>query len=240
MTAPGNRYRAAGGCPGKRALSAAAGFTLIEILVALFIFGILVVTLFAAYRALVTDAEHLEKAMKFRQMGKTCLDRITEDLNGVYVTPAVRYKPPGPTGPADPYAVTAETESIGGDPFARMRFATTAHVGFEDPPKQGLGQVVYYVQETPSGDRVLRRADDLYPFEAFEENPEDPVLCRNVAFFELWFSGRDDGGQESDEWDSDAEAFDRRTPAAVRVRLGVKAGETVVVYETRIGLPVWR
>lgn len=71
----------------------AYGFTLLEILMALFIFSIIASTLFIAYRALFVDAAGFEKGMRRFALAQSCFSRIKTDLSAIHVATAPLYTP---------------------------------------------------------------------------------------------------------------------------------------------------
>lgn len=52
------------------------GFTLIEILIAIFIFAIVVTTIFGSYRSVFGDVETLGKGTALYEMARNCLERM--------------------------------------------------------------------------------------------------------------------------------------------------------------------
>ena len=62
------------------------GFTLIEILVALFIFVIVVTTIFGSYNSVFSNAESIKDDMTSYEMAKNCLNRMIIDLQSLHVS----------------------------------------------------------------------------------------------------------------------------------------------------------
>ena len=59
------------------------GFTLVEVLVAILIFGIIVTTVFASHRTVFVSAPIVENNIDLYEMAGTCLGRIALDLRSV-------------------------------------------------------------------------------------------------------------------------------------------------------------
>ena len=88
------------------------------------------------------------------------------------------------------------------------------------------------------GQAVLRRADHLYPYPQFEDNPGDPILCENVK--SLAFKYYDAEGTESEEWNSDSGDYDHATPEAIGIQLEIGSESESHNFETTVKLAVQR
>jgi general secretion pathway protein J len=216
----------------------ADGFTLMEILVAVFILGIVVTTVMASFSMVFSTTAAMEEAGAAFEMGKTCMNRITTDLENIAIAERPFYKPPKTDDPPDPYRLQGTNESIGGTGFAKLRLASRAHVPLGGSPREGIAEIVYYVQARPDGSSQLKRADYLYPYPRFEERSSDPVLCENVKSLAFLYYAED--GTDSETWDSESERFANATPAMVAVRLEIAAGADVFLFQTTVKLPLVR
>lgn len=213
-------------------LRAAAGFTLLEILVAVFILAMVVTTVLASFNMVFSTTGELDASSAVFESGKTCLNRITRDLENLFVLDRPIYKPPAPDGPPDPYRFQSTVDALGGIKIAKLRFTSRAHVPLGPSRRDGIAEIVYYLQEDAAGSLRLKRADHLYPFPRFEERGADPILCENVK--SLAFEYLDADGSASEEWDSEAAKFGYATPAAVAVRLEIAAGGESYLFQTTV------
>lgn len=209
-----------------------------EILVAVFILGIVVTTVMASFSMVFSTTAAMEEAGSAFEMGKNCLSRIATDLEDIVVTERPFYTPPKASGPADPYRLQGTDENIGGTRFAKLRLASRAHVQLGGSPRGGIAEIVYYVQARPDGSYQLKRADYLYPYPRFEERSSDPVVCENVKSLAFLYYAED--GAESETWDSESERFANATPAMVAMRLEIAAGGDVFLFQTTVRLPLVR
>jgi len=216
----------------------ADGFTLMEILVAVFILGIVITTVMASFSMVFSTTAALEEAGAAFEMGQNCLNRITRDLENIVIAERPFYKPPKTDGPPDPYRLQGTDENIGGTRFAKLRVVSRAHVSLGGSPREGIAEIVYYVQARPDGSCQLKRADHLYPYPRFEERSSDPVLCENVKSLAFLYYAED--GTESETWDSESERFANATPAMVAVRLEIATGDDVYLFQTTVRLPLVR
>ena len=218
---------------------AAAGFTLMEILVAIAILAIVVTTVLASFNSVFSTTEVLEESADIYEMAKNCLKRMVLDLESIHVAQRPLYKPPEMDQPADPYRFVATAVDTGGTGFAQnLRFTSRAHVGFENSLKQGIAEVIYYLKAGDSGNLTLKRADNLFPYPEFEEKGSDPVLCKYVKSLSFKFYDKD--GIEFDVWDSDSDEFGYATPKAIAIKLELANKTVSHTFETMVSLPISR
>ena len=86
----------------KRGSRPAGGFTLLEILVAMAILGVVVTTVLASFNMVFSSTERLDNSATVFETGKSALDRIVADLGNIYILQRPFYKPPGSGDPPDP------------------------------------------------------------------------------------------------------------------------------------------
>lgn len=205
---------------------------------AIVIFGIVAATVFASYRAVFHQTEQLEAGASRYAMGKSCLDRIQMDLFGLYISMPPLYTPPSFNSDPDPFRIVGEQTSGALSRIAQLQFASREHLPFGGSNEKGVARIVYYADESRGQGPRLRRADDLYPFKAFEKSDNDPILCNDVL--SLTFSFKDAEGEEHESWDSESRQFKYATPKAVGIRLELGDKDDSVVFSTRVTLPVYR
>jgi general secretion pathway protein J len=214
------------------------GFTLLEILVAILIFGVVMSSLFISFRSLMFEPEGIQQTLKQEEMARTALDRMTADLQAVHVPLPPVFRPPEINDPPDPHRLVGTVDFAVNREFGRLRFSSLAHLPMRNSGRRGVAQIVYYVQAIEDDTFVLRRADHLPPYPEPEALNQDPVLCENVH--SLSFRFMDETGESQETWNSDDEAFDHATPAAVAIRLELGEAENPDVFETEVLLPVRR
>lgn len=215
-----------------------SGFTLIEILISLFLVGILLTTLFAAFRGILFQTEPVTRQTEMGQMAAAALKRFEVDLSQVVVSMPPAYRKPQFNSVPDPYRIVGQSDTVFGKTLSQLQFASLGHLPEMTGRQRGVARIVYYVTETQSDEKVLRRADRLFPYGGFEPKPSDPVLCRHVDGFAVYFSGAD--GEEIETWNSEAESAAFATPQAIRIVLTLKEGEKEWRYESHHQLPTFR
>jgi len=215
-----------------------AGFTLLEILIAIFIFAIIMTTIFASYRTVFSHNDVINNGRIYNEMAKTCLDRMIADLQSIHVALPPAYTIPDLDDQPSLYRIVGETVYIKGLDFPRLRFTSLAHLPFNKNQHDGIAEIVYYVQATDENIFVLKRSDNLFPLQTFEERAGDPVLCQGLKTLEFRFY--DQEGTEYEIWDSDLEEFGYATPRAIGIKLELDTGSGSLLFETRVTLPIGR
>jgi general secretion pathway protein J len=224
--------------PVTRNQSVNSGFTLMEIMLAILMLGLVVTTVLASFNAVFSTTEALESGSDIHEMAKNCLKRMTTDLESAYVVQPPIYKPPEFDESPDDYRMVGSLEDIGGTGFAKIRFCSRAHLRFETSDRTGIAEIIYYVMVKEDGSPVLKRSDNLYPYPDFEEKGSDPTLCEHVK--SLAFKYFDHEGSEYDEWDSESDEFGFATPNAIAIQLEIEDSVRVYNFETLVKLPVYR
>lgn len=221
--------------PGSESLT--RGFTLLEILIAIFIFAVIATTIFGSYNLIFSSTGALDSGIAIYESARNCLSRMTVDLQSVYVAFPSAYTPEVGTSP-DLYRFAGDTVTIGAAGFPRLRFTSLAHVAFDKSRSEGIAEIVYYVRPGEDGTFSLRRADALYPYEPFREKGTDPILCENLK--SLKFTYYDAQGVDTDRWDSDSDDVQYATPRAVGIALEIGDESFSQQFTTLVGLPSYR
>ncbi|GBC64063.1 prepilin-type cleavage/methylation domain-contai ning protein [Desulfonema ishimotonii] len=214
------------------------GFTLFEILIAMFIFSMVVATLFSAYRAVFSRTDAINQSIDAYEMANNCLSRMVTDIRSAYIAQSPAYTPPDYDDPPDPFRIRAEDGVSGGGSFPRLRFTSFAHLPLGENMQKGIAEIVYYVQQTDDERYVLRRSDHLPPYPEFKESSGDPLLCENVK--SLSFRYYDTEGEAHDTWDSESKKIGYATPKSVAIKIEVGEDSVSLFFETMIEFPVCR
>ncbi len=214
------------------------GFTLIEILVGVAIFGIIVTAIFGSFSTITKSSGRIESGMYYNEMTKNCLGRITDDLQSLYIQVESKYMKQDFNDTPDPYRFKSDYSSAGSSEFALLRFTSYSHFSFNKDEARGIAEIVYYVTENRNDEKVLRRSDRLSFDEEFEENANDPVICEKIKKFKINYY--DGNGDLHERWDSDSSENKYSTPGAVEIIL--ETGEEKISYTTgtKIALNVVR
>lgn len=208
----------------------AKGFTLIEILIAVFILAIVLSTVYASYTGTFRIIRAAETDAELYGMARTVLGRMTRDLEAVALWKGA-------------FTFTARPYSLGDREFTRLTFRSTAHIAFgEREEPAGIAVIEYGVEEgTEKEGYDLTRSDSLHRDPEKEEAPTGGFLmCDRIETLTYRFF--DSAGKEYETWDNgDDEAQKKKAPAMVEIRLGLvneKDREHPFPFMTRVRLPL--
>jgi prepilin-type N-terminal cleavage/methylation domain-containing protein len=205
------------------------GFTLLEILIAIFILATVLSTIFAAYTGTFRVIRETEARTDVYAMARVALSRIQEDLESAYVYS--REAPDEDSSFTEEVPFVGEDKTIEGSDADSLRFLSRARILLaEEDIHSGLTEIRYYVKESEERKGlVLYRSDTP----EFQEKPEPETggatLCEGLSA--VRFTYVDQEGNEYDSWDSFGKESGRRLPAMVSVLLEF-------VNETRPDAPV--
>ena len=215
------------------------GFTLIEILLAIFIFSIIITTIFGSYNFVFSATGHINKKIDACKMASRCLTRMLVDMESAYIFLPPQYSPPDMDDDPDPHRIEGNTGYAGNADFAQLRFTSTEHLPIgKHIAHKGIARIVYYVQKKEENNYALYRSDNTSFSEPFEEEKSDPVLCEHIA--SLSFIYFDAEGDVHDFWDSESEDFGYLTPRAIGIKLEILYNNTPLFFKTTAYLPVFR
>jgi general secretion pathway protein J len=219
------------------------GFTLLEVLIAMFIFAVVLSTLYVAYTGTFRNIEETESQADLYEMARIVLDRMTEDLESVYMASQTKRTTGEETMEEDQSTrfVGTMTE-IEGRRMDTLRFASKAHIVFNGgEPYPGTAEIVYYVRESSEeeGDFTLYRTDRANFEQREEEGTGGWILCDHLHAIQ--FTYYDEEGSEHDNWDSTDESFKDKLPSGVSILLELANKtnpESPLKFMTGVSLPV--
>lgn len=204
------------------------GFTLAEMLIAIFIFSAVVGMTYGAYNMTFKVIKNANTNSKYGERARIAMDRITDDLESVFL---------GRDG-----VFQGETNTFGEYRGDNLTFTSTAHLVFHkaELPK-GLTSLSYTVEEDEGqGTLRLYRSDVPLLPGAVTQEEKGFLLCDELREFALYYG--DEDGNESDAWSSSKSSFSSSSglPATVRIKLGFVSEENeeeTVYYSTSVALP---
>lgn len=206
------------------------GFTLLEILIAIFILGIVLTTVYAAYSGTLRVIKDIEEESRIYKMARITLDRMTRDLSSLQ-----RF--------GNKFVLLAERSSIGSREFGSLAFWSASHLVFEKDELPGSpASIAYFVKPDQEGGFSLWRSD-IAQARPSEERRTDRgmIICQDIQALNFKFF--DENGREYDEWDTKALSPPQkdRPPAVIQIELkmtNARDAEKPYVFTTRIVLPV--
>lgn len=203
------------------------GFTLIEILIAIFILATVLTTVYAAYIGTFKLVKYTRSSDDIYSMARTAIDRMTEDMESV-----CKY------GSSFEF-VSGEIET--GD-FMELSFLSSSHLNFDDERSSGIAIINYSVVKGDAEDsHILKRRDELYRGEATEENEGGYILCDRLQ--SLTYKFYDGSEVEYDSWNSksDLKAQKDKLPAVVFIRMDFinpNNRDKPYIFMTKVFLPM--
>jgi general secretion pathway protein J len=206
------------------------GFTLLEILIAIFILGVVLTTVYASYSSTLRVAHDVEYENGVYKMARISMDRMIKDLSSLQLS-------------GDSFFLRAEKKVIGNRDFGFLVFWATAHLAFSENEVSGNpASISYFVKEDQGGRGFsLWRADVPGTKPSPGKNPDGGfVLCQNIESLSLKFY--DAGGRETDHWDSSSASSEQKgkAPAAIKIEMNlvnVNDVEKPYKFMTKVFLP---
>lgn len=215
-----------------------SGFTLMEILMAILILGILFTTIYGAWATVSKTTRAVTDDIVDYEVAEICLSRMIMDLQGLVIARRPAYVDPEPNSEPDPYRIIA-TVNDPGALFSGLRFTARSHLPMVDETRNGIAQILYYLDSpNDAPPYVIRRADSLFPYETMEPKPTDPILCEGVQ--KLAFVFYDQDGQTHEQWDSESDDVGFATPRAISIDLTIGHKEVAKRFKTMVVFPLYR
>lgn len=217
------------------------GFTLLEILIAMFIFAVVLTTIFTAYTGTFRIIDETESQADIYAMARTVLIRMQEDLESIHFKEAGASKPEG--GSLEPATFLGENKEIKGRDADTLRFLSRAHLIFdEEDENPGVAEISYHVSENEVEDSLaLYRSDRPELEEPQEEGTGGLILCDGL--FSVNITYHDADGEMHESWDSSEDESKHKLPVMVSILLefvNIRNAEKPYKFMTRVALPMAR
>lgn len=216
----------------------ARGFTLMEILLAIFIFSIVLSALYASYAGTFFVIDSTEAQAAVYRKARIAVGRIAEDLQSAYYSGQV----------VDNEKFVGEEREVRGHRADRLQFISRSHLVFNDQETEaGKTIIVYEVREKSNdGGLLLYRHDVPELFPQDEEGTGGLILCDDLEEVRFTYYGAD--GNEQSSWDAaQADFLDKpareRIPRLVAVMLrfiNSSSPESPYTFVTSVILPISR
>ena len=208
------------------------GFTLVEILIAIFILVLVMATVYVSYSGILKTAHQMEEERDIYKMARASMDRMIKDLSSLQSS-------------AGTFDLRAEKKTLSSREFHSIYFWSASHLVFSDIDEEGRpASIGYYVRENED-----RKSFSLWRTDVSGSKPDSSknaeggfIICKNIDVFRLTFYDSED--RETDSWDSSFSTggdTTGKTPAAVKIELFlVNANDEEKPYKfmTKVFLPV--
>ena len=143
----------------------AKGFTLVEIMIAILILGIVLSTVYASYSSTMKLVRDIEYESHLYKMARTAMDRMIKDLSSLQPY-------------ADSFDLRAEKQTSGNREFYSISFWSAAHLAFAENEGNGSpAAITYYVEEDEGGGSFSLRRTDLPGGKPSKEKKHQRRIC---------------------------------------------------------------
>jgi prepilin-type N-terminal cleavage/methylation domain-containing protein len=207
-----------------------SGFTLVEILIAIFILGLVLATVYASYSGILKTSHQMEEEGNIYKMARTSMDRMIKDLSSLQPS-------------SGSFDFRAEKKTLSNREFYSLSFWSASHLAFGENESTGRPAAIsYYVQENEGGSSFsLWRSDVSGAKPDKGKNTSGGfVICQNVDSWNLRFY--DSTGNELESWDSSSLTEQKdKAPVAVKIELALvnlNDKEKPYKFMTKVFLPV--
>jgi len=215
------------------------GFTLVEILIAIFIFALIASAIFTAYTGTLKMMDQTESRADTAEMAGIALERISEDLESAYFPRSVHT--PGPAGTEDQEILFAgEKKELMGRSFSTLRFLSLAHITFQgEEPGAEPTEIVYYATEDDDNLLTLYRSDTPLARDRPDSEKGGLLLCQGLS--SISFTYYDSEGEAHDTWDPGEGTAMGKLPSRVAISLELTTPadpDTPYRFMTAVAIPM--
>ena len=217
------------------------GFTLLEILIAIFIFAVVLTTIFTSYTGTFRLIEETESQADIYAMARAVMIRIQEDLESIHFKETETSNTEGSS--LERAIFLGESKEINGRDADTLRFLSRAHVIFdEEDENPGIAEISYYVSENETEENLTLYRSDRPELEGpQEEGTGGLILCDGLHSVNITYYDAD--GEIHENWDSSAGEFKDTLPKMVSILLEFENTENAdkpYKFMTRVALPMAR
>ncbi len=162
----------------RRVVYATEGFTLVEILLAITILGIIMASVLGIFTGIISSSRTAEKRAELYQTGRAVMDLLATDIRGLYAQNL---------GESGVFFIGKE-DSVLGDGLPRLAFLTTNTLSIGTKRAPFVSEIEYFLAENPDqGGYSLWRRAQTPPQAPYDDGGKAVPVCRIVENFELEF-----------------------------------------------------
>ncbi len=216
------------------------GFTLLEILIAIFILVLVVSAVFGAFSGTFKVVTETEIQGEIYAAARVALERISEDLASVYVGDLAKTKQPEAGPPRQRFLFVGEDHKVDEQSADALRFLSWAHVSFKaGRQSEGPAEINYYTQyDEETGALTLYRSDTLDYLESPENGQGGLLLCEGLKWLDFIYYDRE--GDAHNSWDTTENSSNAELPSRVAISIGFENAldpENPLQFMTGVALP---
>ena len=190
------------------------GFTLLEILVAISIVGIIMAAVYGAYTSNMEGIQAARGNSQISQTARIIFDRMSKDLQSAYLG--------GGFSNRLALGMVAENREINGRAADQIDFTALSHLpSTENGLQTDLCELGYPLKEDQDhGPFILYRRDSGIVDDDLGSGGRVEELARMVAGLDIKFQGK--SGSEFEDWNTFEEPHKNTLPSLVQIRLILK------------------
>ncbi len=218
------------------------GFTLLEILVAMAILGVVLSLIYASFTKTIAQITESEAEADIYQMARISMERIREDLQCALPPNSAE---PSPENRNTPGMVEflGKNEELDGREADTLLFVSSKHLSVDESDSyEGPARIAFYVVKNDREQGLtLYRADTPELETPPEEKTGGLVLCNQLFSVNLTYF--DSEGTAHEEWNSADETYRGKLPVMVVIELAFvnpSQPDTPLRFETGVTLPMSR
>jgi len=202
------------------------GFTLIELMIALALLGMIMTLVTGSYYASARAKRRMESRMELLAMGRVALDTMIKEINGAIIIPNDNTSMP----------ILGENSGSFQNPQDTLSFMTTS---FNPSSLGGVGgniaEISYELKENEKleGTFFLNRRADPFP----DQNPKEGGITNDIAeqVSGLAFRYQDENGVWGNRWNS---SVDSKYPRMVEITIHLRGQDGAIVQLRGVAAPM--
>ena len=210
-----------------RTLPGEVGFTLVELLLALFLFALIAGVIFATFAAVASGIEKGRQSIELYRVGRVALLRMAQEV-GAAMPPLIE----------SDARFQGKKNADGGTGHDRIDFLTVPYRRYSDKvPSYELCHVAYYVAENAQGKTALFREEDCSGMEDERREHATRLELTDLAVgLEITYY---DAEKDYEEWPPNGDDQNLLLPCRVRLALTLRdAQQYARAFITTVALPM--
>jgi len=206
--------------------SSIEGFTLVELLMAIFLMAIIMTIVSATFFRSHEVIDIVRKQGEVYQMARTCMDRMLRDVTCAYVPAAFTAEPGFTKQEIAQYRFIGRHDKDGTLDKDSIYFTTTSDLGLGGH-KDMITEVDYYLKEVEQGKGVyyLMRREDAKPHQDITTRGTEMELAEDVTALNIVYL--DKTGTESEDWDIAKRLV---LPSQVKITITFRRGDETYTF----------
>lgn len=216
------------------------GFTLLEILIAIFMLALVASAVFGAFSGTFKVVNETEIQEEIYATARVALERISEDLASVCGGALSKGEQHQTGATRQQFLFKGEDHRVDDKNADTLRFLSSAHLSFKiGRQAEGPAEISYYTEyREETGELTLYRSDTLDYLEGSEDGQGGLLLCEGLKWLDFIYYDKD--GDAHDTWDTTQSSGMAQLPSRVEISVGFENAldpENPLQFMTGVALP---